>query len=427
MPDRIEQCLGVTDSDARAQWRRIAARAWQPRQERYLPVELLLCFGLFRLFNPHGFGGANLHRLPAEAQALARALKRPVGSLTNKMLNLEGFRANGARVETELFLDLGRDADRFAALYLLAIQAARVEGFEQTDVPDFLGWLDLAPEPDLLGQDEIGVREVDLALVGASEDLRTMEHAYGFDERETSRVVEQRVRLRQHCFASQVLTQYQHRCAFCGLDASSLRGHRLLVASHVKPWAVSTNRERLDPRNGVAACTIHDSAFDTGLLTIGRDLAIQRAPALERLCTPTTLSRPPTPNDASRAEIAAVYLFGPDIIADRLLVPAAASGPLRIPRLSPPRDLSRLTHLDDGRVMPELSSLPCATSDPAPDPVPRHRQETVGTGKTVRDFVILSVLSRGVTRTARSRAAPIPSIPSRLAVLPSCLLVPSTL
>ncbi|HZO25519.1 MAG TPA: hypothetical protein VFH48_05940 [Chloroflexota bacterium] len=50
----------------------------------------------------HANGGANLHRLPAEVHALAKALKRPVGSLTNKILNLEGFRANGARVETEL-------------------------------------------------------------------------------------------------------------------------------------------------------------------------------------------------------------------------------------------------------------------------------------------------------------------------------------
>ncbi len=342
MSDLIQQCLGLTDADARAQWRRIATREWQSRQERYLPVELLLCFALFRVFNPHGFGGANLHRLPAEAQALARALKRPVGSLTNKMLNLEGFRANGARVETELFLHLGRDADRFAALYLTALQGARVEGFGEAEVPDFLGWLDLTPESLLLGQDEIGSRELNLALAGASDDLRAMEQNFGFDDLETSRVVEQRVRLRQHCFANQVLTQYLHRCAFCGLDASDLRGHRLLVASHVKPWAASTNRERLDPRNGVAACTIHDSAFDTGLLTIQRDLTIRRAPALERLLSPGTTSDrssaatvdglPPPPIDtirdsAPRSASAAAHLFGPGVLADRLLVPPGVNGP----------------------------------------------------------------------------------------------------
>jgi putative restriction endonuclease len=370
VPDLLDHCLGLTDADARAQWRQIAARDWQPRQERYLPVELLLCFGLFRLFNPHGYGGANLHRLPAEVHALARALKRPVGSLTNKMLNLEGFRANGARVETELFLHLGRDPERFAALYVLTIQAARLEGFGQHDVADFLGWLDLAPEPILLGQDEIGARELDLALDGAAADLRAMEQAYGFDGLETTRVVEQRVRLRQHCFASQVLAQYRHHCAFCGLDASTLRGHRLLVASHVKPWAASTSRERLDPRNGVSACTIHDSAFDTGLLTIQRDLTIRRAPALVRLLASNTAPGPappsPTNDDAhahtdanalrsslagapghpppdaivrqaaptdvvidpaTRAMAAAISLFGPGTLAARLLVPDGVSGP----------------------------------------------------------------------------------------------------
>jgi hypothetical protein len=56
VPDLIEQCFELTDATA------------------------------------HAFGGANLHRLPADVPALANALKRPVGPLTNKMLNLEGFR-----------------------------------------------------------------------------------------------------------------------------------------------------------------------------------------------------------------------------------------------------------------------------------------------------------------------------------------------
>src|SRR4051812_43957727 len=151
---------------------------------------------------------------------LAGTFKRPVASLTNKMLNLEGFRANGARSETELFLRLGQSPDQFAALYLQVIQAARAEQFDAATVPDFLGWQTARAEPDLLGQHEIGSHEVDLALVASVDDLRAMEQAYQFGELETSRVVEQRVRLRQHCFASRVLRQYQHRCAFCGLDAS---------------------------------------------------------------------------------------------------------------------------------------------------------------------------------------------------------------
>jgi putative restriction endonuclease len=38
----------------------------------------------------------------------------------------------------------------------------------------------------------------------------------------------------------------------------------MLLAGHIKPWRDSTPIERLDPRNGLAACPAHDVAFDTG-------------------------------------------------------------------------------------------------------------------------------------------------------------------
>jgi putative restriction endonuclease len=37
----------------------------------------------------------------------------------------------------------------------------------------------------------------------------------------------------------------------------------MLIASHIKPWRISTSTERLDVRNGLAACPTHDIAFDT--------------------------------------------------------------------------------------------------------------------------------------------------------------------
>ena len=178
MTSSLADCLNLTEAAARQQWRRIAARHTVRRQEAYLPVELILCIGLFQKVNPHQFGGANLHKLPPEVRA--------------------------------------------------------------------------------------------------------------------------------------VVAQYQHRCAFCGFDASALRGRRLLVASHIKPWAASTNRERLDSRNGIAACAIHDSAFDTGLLTVQADLTVRRAPSLEAVLQPDT---------------AAERLFGPDTLRTRLLVPPDAPGP----------------------------------------------------------------------------------------------------
>ena len=38
--------------------------------------------------------------------------------------------------------------------------------------------------------------------------------------------------------------------------------------------------ERLDPRNGLAACPVHDVAFDTGLLTVNGGLRIHVARSL---------------------------------------------------------------------------------------------------------------------------------------------------
>jgi putative restriction endonuclease len=308
----LAQYLDVTEEAARQQWKRVAARNWRPRQESYLPIELLICFALFRVIDPHHFGGANLHQLPVAVRSLASTLKRPVGSLTNKMLNLEGFRANGAKIEVELFLRLGQEPNRFAALYMIVIRAARLEGFADTDVADFLDWLHIAPKPELLGQDELGERELDLAFVAGVHDLRALEQTFGFDELATSRIISQRVRLRQHLFATAVLAQYAHHCGFCGFDTSTLLGHRLLIASHIKPWAASNNRERLDPQNGIAACPIHDSAFDTGLLTVQEDLSIRRASALEALLQPGT---------------AIDRLFGAATIREHLLLPDGAVGP----------------------------------------------------------------------------------------------------
>jgi predicted restriction endonuclease len=41
----------------------------------------------------------------------------------------------------------------------------------------------------------------------------------------------------------------------------------LLRASHMKPWRISSNRERLDPANGILLSANVDALFDAGLVT----------------------------------------------------------------------------------------------------------------------------------------------------------------
>ena len=61
---------------------------------------------------------------------------------------------------------------------------------------------------------------------------------------------------------------------FCGLNPGSFGAKRMLAAGHIKPWKDSTSAERLDLRNGLAACPSHDVAFDTGLVTVDASLQV---------------------------------------------------------------------------------------------------------------------------------------------------------
>ena len=52
-----------------------------------------------------------------------------------------------------------------------------------------------------------------------------------------------------------------------GCAVTGISDDRVLVASHVKPWSVSNNNERLDPLNGLALIPNLDALFDVGLIT----------------------------------------------------------------------------------------------------------------------------------------------------------------
>ena len=47
----------------------------------------------------------------------------------------------------------------------------------------------------------------------------------------------------------------------------------LLIASHIKPWAVSDSKERIDPNNGFILSPLYDKLFDRGYITFSDDSA----------------------------------------------------------------------------------------------------------------------------------------------------------
>ena len=63
-----------------------------------------------------------------------------------------------------------------------------------------------------------------------------------------------------------------------GCSATKFKDTNLLIASHIKPWKVSTNAERLDFFNGLLLTPNLDKAFDGGFVTFAEDGKIQISP-----------------------------------------------------------------------------------------------------------------------------------------------------
>jgi putative restriction endonuclease len=83
------------------------------------------------------------------------------------------------------------------------------------------------------------------------------------------KTVATKVRVNQHFFRSMVLAGYREACAVCSIPIPSL-----LVASHIVPWALDP-ANRMNPRNGLCLCCLHDRAFDKGVLHIGQDYVVR--------------------------------------------------------------------------------------------------------------------------------------------------------
>lgn len=75
-------------------------------------------------------------------------------------------------------------------------------------------------------------------------------------------------RIKQDFFRRAVLASYRGRCCMSGLSEP-----RLLIASHIVPWSKDP-KNRLNPSNGLCLSSIHDRAFDQGLMTLSDDLKV---------------------------------------------------------------------------------------------------------------------------------------------------------
>lgn len=96
-----------------------------------------------------------------------------------------------------------------------------------------------------------------------------------FSGKERTAIVKARVG--QQLFRKRVLEAYEFRCCITELEEPIL-----LVASHIRPWRHAVEH-RLNPSNGLCLSSLHDKAFDQGLITFNENLEMVISPQIKKL------------------------------------------------------------------------------------------------------------------------------------------------
>lgn len=81
------------------------------------------------------------------------------------------------------------------------------------------------------------------------------------DIKVTEKMYNLKVRTVQSQFRKKLLNK-NNKCLLCDFQFKPL-----LYASHIKPWSVSNDSERLDINNGFLLCPLHDKLFDKGYIS----------------------------------------------------------------------------------------------------------------------------------------------------------------
>lgn len=83
-----------------------------------------------------------------------------------------------------------------------------------------------------------------------------------------NKVITTTSRYGQSSFRKAVLSAHNDRCCITGIENT-----KLLIASHIIPWS-KDETNRLNPSNGLCLSSLHDKAFDAGLLTINQKFEV---------------------------------------------------------------------------------------------------------------------------------------------------------
>lgn len=203
--------------------------------------ELIVAFNLYCKL-PFG----RLHGRNPVIKKLANALGRTSNSVAMKLCNFASFDP--------------------------ALERRGRNGLQKASAADRAIWDEFnASWPELGLQSEAAFQR----LVGHAAETPELPDLAEPPDRPTEARRLQRVRLGQDFFRTTVLACYLEKCAVCELNCPPL-----LVAGHIIPWSARPEL-RLDPRNGLCLCALHDKAFDRGLISVDPEFKLLVSPRID--------------------------------------------------------------------------------------------------------------------------------------------------
>ncbi len=107
-------------------------------------------------------------------------------------------------------------------------------------------------------------------------DKQILKNPIQIEVENTSKIIQQTIRVGQEKFRRNLLDEI----SFCPI--TGITDRRILTASHIKPWRVSNNNERLDKNNGFIFSPTIDKLFDIGLITFENNKTLLVSKALDK-------------------------------------------------------------------------------------------------------------------------------------------------
>lgn len=100
-----------------------------------------------------------------------------------------------------------------------------------------------------------------ISLIDYDENKLSLEDIDNYEVKSTTKSIQMSIRVGQDKFRKKLLKHLRY-CPITEIDEK-----KILLASHIKPWALSSNEERMNIYNGFVFSPTIDKLFDRGLIT----------------------------------------------------------------------------------------------------------------------------------------------------------------